>query len=230
MKRLNRIGPERAISSRSTTPAAVSDATARIVRCCSVTPPQTLRVKISSEAAEMIALSPVVVREMTLPELVATIVASTGKDIERVREVLRRGSFVSGASRFRWDGVVIDDAGAQALLAAFPSPDPSRPFAPKSCVHVVIRGRTERIEIERITAERKRLFHRRTLWDEMLAVAAAPGYAGYSYKESADVYSAPLGPLEQARLRAAARLSPYSSIAARIEAAALDTIEFFVKR
>jgi hypothetical protein len=230
MKRLKGMGPERAISSRRKTPAGVSGVTARIVRCCSVTPPQTVRVKISSEAADTIALSPVVVREMTRAELVAIIVASAGKDVVRVREILQRGSLVSGASRFRWDSFIVDEASVHELLSAFPSPDPTRPFSAASCVSIVMRGGTERVEIDRVAAESRRWFRRRTLWEEILALAGTPAYTGYSYKVSADVYSAALNASGQERLRTAARLSPYSAIAARIEAAALDTIEFFVKR
>src|SRR5450756_1325760 len=66
--------------------------------------PPTVRVKLSSEAAESISITPVVVQEMPVRELVEYMLGVTGKDEARIRELLLRGSLVSGASRFRWTG------------------------------------------------------------------------------------------------------------------------------
>ena len=66
--------------------------------------PPTVRVKLSSEAAESISITPVVVQEMPVRELVEYMLGVTGKDEARIRELLLRGSLVSGASRFRWAG------------------------------------------------------------------------------------------------------------------------------
>ena len=149
--------------------------------------PSTIRVKISSEAAGSIALSPVVAREITPAGLAAEIVAVTGKDAARLIEIFRRGTFASGASRFRWQGFDIDDRAAASLLAAFPEPDPSRPFTARSCTLIVLRGRTARVPLDRDAIAARRWFRRRSFWDELLAIAPAPVYAGYSYKESADI-------------------------------------------
>ena len=82
--------------------------------------PDTIRVKLSSEAAEYISLTPVVVREMPLRELVEHMIGITGKDEARVRDLLLRGTLVSGASRFRWTGMETDPESVHALLGSFP--------------------------------------------------------------------------------------------------------------
>ena len=64
--------------------------------------PDRVRVKLSSEAAEGISITPVVVQEIGTRELVEYMLGLTGKDEARVRELLLRGTLVSGASRFRW--------------------------------------------------------------------------------------------------------------------------------
>jgi hypothetical protein len=66
--------------------------------------PETIRVKLSSEQAGAISLTQVVVQEMPVRELVEHMLGYTGKDEARVRELLLRGTLVSGASRFRWAG------------------------------------------------------------------------------------------------------------------------------
>src|SRR5713101_2256674 len=102
--------------------------------------PDTIRVKLSSEAAEYISLTPVVVREMPLRELVEHMIGITGKDEARVRDLLLRGTLVSGASRFRWTGWEADAQAVGSLLATFPDPDPARPFTADRCVRAVLRG------------------------------------------------------------------------------------------
>ena len=66
--------------------------------------PQTVRVKLSTEAAEAISITPVLVQELPVRELVEHMLGVTGKDEPRIRELLVRGTLVSGASRFRWAG------------------------------------------------------------------------------------------------------------------------------
>ena len=78
--------------------------------------PGTIRVKLSSEAAGSIALTPVVVQEMTPAELVGWMVPVMGKDVERIRAVFARGSVVIGASRFRWEGFAAQREEVEALL------------------------------------------------------------------------------------------------------------------
>ena len=56
--------------------------------------PQTVRVKLSSEAAEAISLTPVVVQDLPTIELIEHILGITGKDEPRIRDVLLRGADV----------------------------------------------------------------------------------------------------------------------------------------
>ena len=89
--------------------------------------PQTVRVKLSSEVAEAISITPVVVQELAVRELVEHLLGIAGKDERRIRELLLRGTLVSGASRFRWAGWDADIESLRELLATFPDADPARP-------------------------------------------------------------------------------------------------------
>src|SRR5689334_14193150 len=102
--------------------------------------PDRVRVKLSSEAAESISITPVVAREMPLAELVEYMLGVTGKDEGRIRELLLRGTLVSGASRFRWVGWEAEPQELRDLLTMFPDPEPERPFAAERCVRAILRG------------------------------------------------------------------------------------------
>src|SRR6266550_5991944 len=102
--------------------------------------PSSVRVKLSSEVAESISITPVVVREIPIRELIEHMIGITGKDEARVHELLLRGTLVSGASRFRWAGW---DAGREAIesaLGTFPDPDPRRPFSAERCIRAALRA------------------------------------------------------------------------------------------
>src|SRR5450759_760773 len=152
--------------------------------------PPIVRVKLSSEAAESISITPVVLREMPVRELVEYMLGVTGKDEARIRELLLRGSLVSGASRFRWTGWDAGLENLRQLLATFPDPDPSRQFAAAQRGTQAIRGGRQPIEIEREAGGRKGLFQRESFWDALMKIicGATPAYAGYSYRERADRY------------------------------------------
>src|ERR1041384_8360341 len=126
--------------------------------------PETVRVKLSSEAAESIALTPVVVQELPVRELVEHMLGTTGKDEPRIREILLRGSMVSGASRFRWAGWEADPSGLRELLGTFPDPDPQRVYAAERCIRAVLRGGRQAIEVTREAGQRKSLFQRGAFW------------------------------------------------------------------
>src|SRR5436853_5095387 len=117
--------------------------------------PDRIRVKLSSEAAEGISITPVVARDMPLRELVEHMLGVTGKDEGRVRELLLRGTLVSGASRFRWAGWEADPQALLDLLGTFPDPEPMRPFNPQRCVRALLRGGRQAIEIPRAAGMRK---------------------------------------------------------------------------
>ncbi len=194
--------------------------------------PPTVRVKLSSEAAESISLTAVVVQDMPLRELVEYMLGAIGKDEARVRQLLLRGSLVSGASRFRWTGwdAPLDDL--RQLLAAFPDPDPSRPFAAVHCTRATLRGGRQPIEISREAGSRKGLFQRESFWDALMKVVsgAAPAYAAYSYRERADRYLRDFTPDELAQLRAAAPLLRYTILSEQIRAQPFTQAELYATR
>src|SRR3954454_7583134 len=114
--------------------------------------PPTIRVKLSSEAAGSISLTPVVAQELPLRELIEHMLGVTGKDEARIRELLLRGTLVSGASRFRWAGWAVDKGALGELLATFPDAEPDRAFAAERCVRVTLRGGRQAIEVRREAA------------------------------------------------------------------------------
>jgi len=194
--------------------------------------PDVIRVKLSSEAAESISLTPVVVREMPLRELVEYMLGITGKDPARVCELLRRGTLVSGASRFRWAGWEADREAVAALLAGFPDPEPQRPLAVERSTRAILRGGRQAIEIPREAGKKKPLLRRGNFWSALLEVVGASEvrYHTYSYKERADIYQVSLTLEGVARLRSAAELVTYASLRDRIEGEVFTSLELYVER
>jgi hypothetical protein len=194
--------------------------------------PETIRVKISSEAAEYVSLTAVVVREMPVRELIEAMLGVTGKDEARMHELLLRGSFVSGASRFRWQGWDADNEDIAALLATFPDADPQRPFTRELCVRAVLKGKPGHIEITREAGSERRLFRGRSFWDALmdLAETGETQYAGYSYKHRADRYSVALSGPAAELLRECAGAIRYSSLEAQVRRARLESVELYVER
>ena len=194
--------------------------------------PQTVRVKLSSEAAEAISLTPVVVQELPLRDLVEHMLGVAGKDEPRIRELLRRGTLVSGASRFRWTGWEADLGGLRELLSTFPDPDPARAFAAERCIRAVLRGGRQAIEISREAGLRKSLFQRETFWDRLMGVMAAvsPAYGGYSYRDRADRYTRELARAETETIRAAAESVKFSTLRDQIRTTGFGAAELYVTR
>lgn len=194
--------------------------------------PGTIRVKLSSEAAEAISLTPVVVQEIPIRELVEYMLGVAGKDEARIREILLRGSLVSGASRFRWQGFEADPEGVREVLAGFPDADPLRPFAAARCVRAVLLGGRLPVELRREAVSRKGLFERAAFWDLLLETVAAGQvlYAGYSYRERADRYTRELAPHETGRLRDGAASLRFATLRDRIQSAPFTRAELYVER
>jgi hypothetical protein len=194
--------------------------------------PQTIRVKLSSEAAEAISLTPVVVQELPVRELIEHLLGVTGKDEARIRELLLRGTLVSGASRFRWAGWEAELEGIREVLTTFPDPDPARPFMAERCLRATLRGGRQAIEIPREAAERKGLFQRKTFWDLLMEVVGGgvPAYVGYSYRERADRYMRDLTLAEATRVREGSGLVKYSTLSEQIRVAAFVQVELWVSR
>ena len=194
--------------------------------------PETIRVKLSSETAEAISITPVVVQELAVRELVEHMLGVAGKDESRIREILLRGTLVSGASRFRWAGWEAEPESLRALLATFPDAEPGRPFRPSGCIRAVLRGGRQAIELPREALTRKSMFQRTSFWDAFLAVVAEARceYAGYSYRDRADRYLREFSPPEAAHLRQAADKVKFSTLRDRIASIAFAGAELFVAR
>jgi len=198
--------------------------------------PDTVRVKLSSEAAEYVSITPVVVQEMPVRELIEQLLPLTGKDDARIRDLLLRGTLVSGASRFRWTGWEADGAAVRSLLETFPDPDPGRPFIAASCVRAVLRGPRQPIGIPREVGARlrplARILRRTSFWDLLMEIATAgvPRYSEYSYRDRADVYQLVLGGPDVRRVREASRLINYTALEARIRNTPIDSAELYVLR
>ena len=194
--------------------------------------PQTIRVKLSSEVAESIALTPVVVQEMALRDLIEHVLGVTGKDEARIRDLLLRGTLVSGASRFRWAGWEAEAAALTELLATFPDPEPHRAFAPAGCTRAILRGGRQVIDISRDAGARKGMFQRRSFWDELMAVtgAAPAAYLGYSYRDRADRYQRDFTLAETERLRGLSGGLRYTTLRDQVRTVAFTHAELLVAR
>jgi hypothetical protein len=194
--------------------------------------PETIRVKLSSEAAGGVSITPVVVREMPLRDLVEWMLDLTGKNAARLRELLLGGTLVSGASRFRWAALEAGVESLEALLATFPDPEPERPFAPERCIRVRIEGPGRCEDIPREALARRRFLSRSSFWDILVEVAAEVGlrYAGYFYRERADRYVLEIPPAQLERMQNSARLLRYSSLEAHMRAGSARELVFLVRR
>ena len=194
--------------------------------------PEKIRVKLSSEAAESIALTPVVVQEMAIRELIEHVLGVTGKDEARIRDLLLRGTLVSGASRFRWAGWEAEIEALREVLAGFPDADPMRAFAHTSCVRAILRGGRQAIDISRDAGARKGFFQRRSFWDELMAVTGAGSlvYLGYSYRDRVDRYQRDFTHTETERLRNVCGDLRYTTLRDQIRSVAFTHAELLVKR
>jgi hypothetical protein len=194
--------------------------------------PQTIRVKLSSEAAEAISLTPVVVQELAVRDLIEHMLGITGKDEARICELLKRGTLVSGASRFRWAGWEADAEGVREMLGTFPDADPSRKFAAARCMRVILRGGRQALEIPREAGARKGMFQRASFWDLLMDVAgaASAAYGGYSYKDRADRFFRELTVTEAERIRAGSDAVRYSTLRDQVRAGAFGQLELYVIR
>jgi hypothetical protein len=194
--------------------------------------PEIIRVKLSSEGAEAISITPVVARDMPTRELVELMLAITGKDSGRLKDLLLRGTLVSGASRFRWVGWEAERADIETMLATFPDPDPLRSFDAGRCGRVILRGSGFRLELPRRVAEERRFLRRRSYWDaivESLAEARI-SYVDYSYRERADVFRAQFAAPGVKKLRESANLLKYVTLARQVESTLIESADLLVER
>jgi hypothetical protein len=172
------------------------------------------------------------VQELPVRELVEHLLAIAGKDAARIREMLLRGSIVSGASRFRWAGWEAEEQSLRELLATFPDADPGLPFASNRCLRAILRGPRQSIAIPRETAVRKGLFQRETFWGLLMNVieAGPTVYGGYSYRERADRFSRELSAAEVERLRAGSGSIAFSTLRDQVATVLFTRAELLVAR
>lgn len=194
--------------------------------------PERISVKISSEAAGSISITPVVRQELAAAQLVENILRVTGKNAGRVRDVLRQGTVINGASRFRWEPLQASAEDVAGVLTAFPDPEPGRAFDAGRCVRARLSGGRAPIDLGRDAVSRRRFLRRRSFWDAVLEAAAKMplSYRDYSYGDRADVYSAELTAEAVELLRESAGLLTYSSLAESIRGFRFNRLELWVER
>jgi hypothetical protein len=180
--------------------------------------PAEFRVKLSTERAESIALTRVVVEPMSPGRLFDVLVGIAGKDVARIREILERGSAISQATRYRWEPIDASAEEVASLLRAYPDPDPSRRFDPNACTKIVLRGAGGlggQIELSRQAASQRRLFRPASFWDVVIALGV-PRYQTYSYREQADCFELDLDEGRRAQIHEAASLLKSGTLAGGI--------------
>jgi hypothetical protein len=172
-------------------------------------------VRYSDEEAGYVTIRPVVRQTFRLDELLDMILSVAGKDVTRVRQILRSGTVVYHFFRYWWAGFDADEVELRDALTRFPDPEPSRSFSPERCARATfeVTGINPHplLELDRAAASRRRIFRGKSFWDSLLEIAGHEKltYQGYSYGQRADLYRLELNPenLEQLT-QAAKRFAP----------------------
>lgn len=168
--------------------------------------PETIEVRFTEDLAQYADLRPVRVQPMTLTELVGLVLTQTGKDRDRVRELLHRGACTYNIYRYWWEAVDPDYTQLEVALDAYPDPDPARVFDPASCrlarFSDLAEPRPHSVEVASEEAARRRLLAKESFWRFLLRFAAArqPSYRGYSYYDKADVFTVEVNQASRAEL------------------------------
>jgi hypothetical protein len=159
----------------------------------SVTLPNVIPVRYTDEEAGFVSIRPVMRMGLRPEQLLELILGVTGKNAERVEQILRGGSVAAGGFRYWWETVELGAGELEVQLAAFPDAEPTRPFDAGRCTMVLAEGATSAkalAEFAAAEASRRRAFRRRSFWDGLLEAAAekAPSYRTYSYARRGDLY------------------------------------------
>jgi hypothetical protein len=194
--------------------------------------PERVRIKVLSDAAGFLDVTRVSHQEVPFAQVLDLVVAVAGLDAARVAAILRAGAAVSGGYRYRWPPLVASESEIAPLLENFPKPDPRRPFDASRCLLARVRAGVETIELPREMAARRRRSQLETFWDHLMAVCAGhpPAYAGYSYRDAADLYTLDLTSDMERGLRQAGPLLAVDRVAEQITGLPLEKITFYVKR
>lgn len=156
--------------------------------------PETIPVRYTEEEAGYVTVRPLVRQTFRLNELLDMILSVAGKDVTRIQQLLRSGTVVYHFYRYSWAGFDADEDELAAALAAFPDPDPSRPFSADQCTNALFDtgGVHPRrlLDLNRATASKRRLFRGQSFWDGLLQIASEEKlfYQNYSYGRRADLY------------------------------------------
>lgn len=194
--------------------------------------PSTIACKVSSEAAGYVTTSAVARLDLPVEELASRILGACGKNQDRVARILARGSLVSGDSRYRWIPFEVPPEELAALLDRFPDHDPQRVFQRESCVLMAFRGQRGAIEITRESGRQKRLFRRKTFWNEALDLIQplSPRCERYSYSDKADVFTVQLTVTALERLRRLGALLRFSALDAQIRSLRSGQVVLYARR
>ncbi len=139
-------------------------------------------------------IRPVVRQTFRMDELLDMILTVAGKDVARVRQILRSGTVVYHFFRYWWTGFDAEEGELQAALTRFPDSDPTRPFSAERCVkatfEIVGVNPHPLLELDRAVASRRRIFRRQSFWEHLLEIAGREElvYQGYSYGQRSDLY------------------------------------------
>jgi hypothetical protein len=169
--------------------------------------PETIPVRFTEEEAEYVSIRPVRRQTFKLRELVDMVLSVTGRDLPRVQQILRTGTVVFHFYRYWWQGFETDAAELSAVLAEFPSDDPSRAFLSDACAVIVLESAVkarQSLDVNKADADRKSLFASQSLWKSLLSLAKPPQeikYGGYSFARRADLYRIKLSVEQAARLQ-----------------------------
>ncbi|MGH9712771.1 MAG: hypothetical protein ACRD5M_05670 [Candidatus Acidiferrales bacterium] len=188
--------------------------------------PETIPVKYSEEEAEFISMRPLIRQTFRAAELVDMIVSVTGKDLQRIQQILRSGTIVFHSYRYWWQGIDVEAENVSEILTRYPDSDPARPFRTEDCTEVILDSGNpsagdmmaatvprHTLRLRRADASLKRLFRSRSLWSTLVDLARenAPAYREYSYALRGDLYILHPSAEQIARLaRDAAGVTPRS--------------------
>jgi hypothetical protein len=185
--------------------------------------PEVIQVKFSEDLAQYADIRPVRRQTMTLRELVGLVLTFTGKQPERIRDILRQGTCPYNIYRYWWEGFELDPAQLEKTLAEFPDPDPRRRFAPEYCLWAKLSSGEQPVPhsiiIERGEARQRRWFRRQSFWDALLAFALShePTYQDYSYLDRADLYGVTLREHDRALLQSESQRVARRSLQQRLQ-------------
>ncbi len=177
--------------------------------------PETIPVRFTEEEAEYVSIRPVRRQTFKLRELVDMILSVTGRDVPRVQQILRTGTVVFHFYRYWWQGFETDATEISAVLAEFPSDDPSRKFSSDDCTTVVLESAAKGrplLDVKKTDSDRKSFFASQSFWKCLLTLAGPSQeikYGGYSFSRRADLYRVELSAETCASLQKnAAKLAP----------------------